>query len=104
MDKSVFSRQVERALERELVPGGERFLELESVPVAAADGSPVYFMERIRIRDDAQNAALREGIVARSPATRRVLNAIARVATLNVPVLFLRPRRMRQAKLHALFA
>ena len=53
MDKSVFSRQVERALERELVPGGERFLELESVPVAAADGSPVYFMERIRIRDDA---------------------------------------------------
>ena len=91
MDKSVFSRQVERALERELVPGGERFLELESVPVAAADGSPVYFMERIRIRDDAQNAALREGIVARSPATRRVLNAIARVATLNVPVLFCGP-------------
>lgn len=91
MDRSVFSRRVERSLERELVPGGERFLELEAVPVAAADGSPVYFMERIRIRDDAQSSSLREGVVARSPAARRVLNAIARVAALNVPVLFCGP-------------
>ncbi|MDO5530480.1 sigma 54-interacting transcriptional regulator [Sutterella sp.] len=91
LERAAFSRRVERTVEREFVPGGERFLEIESVPVATADGNPVYFMERILVRDDAESASMREGVVMKSPAARQVVHAIARVAAEEVPVLFCGP-------------
>ncbi len=91
MERASVSRRVERTTERELMPGGARFLELESVPVMGSDGALICFMERVRVREDAQSAAASGGIVARSAATRATIEAIGRVAALEDPVLFCGP-------------
>ena len=91
MEHAARSGCVERVIEREFVPGGERFIEIETVPVTAADGNPVYFMERIRVRDDEASLSLREGVVAVSPAARRTVEAVGRVAATDLPVLFCGP-------------
>ena len=41
MERAGLSGQPERTIERDFVPGGERFVELEAVPVPAPDGAAV---------------------------------------------------------------
>ena len=85
------SGQPERTIERDFVPGGERFVELEAVPVPAPDGAAVYFMEQVLVRDDPQSVREREGIVMHSAAVQQTVAAIGRVAASDVPVLFCGP-------------
>lgn len=89
LERASVTRHPERSTERELIPGGERFLEIEVVPVNGVDGDVRYFMEKVHVREDAGSAAARGGIVARSPAVKRVVEQIARVAVEDDPVLFL---------------
>ena len=91
MERAGLSGRAERTIERDFVPGGERFVELEAVPVPAPDGAPAYFMEQVLVRDDPQSVHGREGIVMNSAAARRTVAAIGRVAAHDVPVLFCGP-------------
>lgn len=88
MERAGLSGQPERTIERDFVPGGERFVELEVVPVPAPDGAAVYFMEQVLVRDDPQSVREREGIVMHSAAVQQTVAAIGRVAASDVPVLF----------------
>lgn len=98
MDRAGVSGRPERTIERDFVPGGERFVELEAVPVTASDGAAVYFMEQVLVRDDPQSVYEREGIVMRSAAVKRTVAAIGRVAALEVPVLFCGPAGSGKAR------
>lgn len=98
LDRAAVSGRPERVIERDFVPGGERFVELESVPVTSADGAAVYFMEQVLVRDDPQSVYEREGIVMKSAAVRRVLAEIGRVAALDIPVLFCGPSGCGKAR------
>ena len=91
LERASITRRPVRSTERELIPGGERFLEIEVVPVHGVDGDVRYFMEKVHVREDACSAAARGGIVARSPAVKRVVEQIARVAVVDDPVLFMGP-------------
>lgn len=91
MERAGLSGQPERTIERDFVPGGERFVELEAVPVPAPDGAAVYFMEQVLVRDDPQSVREREGIVMHSAAVQQTVAAIGRVAASDVPVLFCGP-------------
>lgn len=86
LDHALVSGRAETHLRRELIPGGERFLEITVTPVPDADGSTAFFMERVLVRGG--ELGVRAGIVARSPAAREVLKKLARVTALDVPVLF----------------
>lgn len=87
LDRALVSNQAETLLRRELVPGGERFLEITVTPVPDADGTPAFFMERVLVRGGNTFGA-GAGIVARSPAVRAVLQKLSRITSLDVPVLF----------------
>ena len=84
MERAGLSGQPERTIERDFVPGGERFVELEAVPVPAPDGAAVYFMEQVLVRDDPQSVREREGIVMHSAAVQQTVAAIGRVAASDV--------------------
>ena len=88
LDRALVSKRPETLLRRELIPGGERFLEITVTPVPDADGSVAFFMERVLVRGG-NELGVGTGIVARSPAVRSVIKKLARVTALDVPVLFI---------------
>ena len=85
------SGQTEEVLRRELTPGGVRFLELQCTPLIKADGQAALFMETIRDRSGGHALVSSGGVVAVSSAVQHLLGRIARVASLDHPVLLYGP-------------
>ena len=85
------SGRTEEVLRRELTPSGVRFLELQCTPLIRADGQAALFMETVRDRSGAHSLVSGRGVVAVSAAVRRLLGRIARVASLDLPVLLYGP-------------
>lgn len=87
LERAAATQAQASCLRRELIPGGERWLDLTATPIPGPDGSPVYFMERVLVRDDAFGFAA-FGVAAKSAASRACLAKLARVTAVSVPVLF----------------
>lgn len=88
LERASVSGQPVNALRQVLTPGGVLFYELESKPIRAMDGKTVYYLELIRDKSGTKELLQTEGVVAKSPAVRRLLEQIARVVSRDTPVLF----------------
>lgn len=91
LERANVSGREEEVLRRELTPGGIRYLALKCAPIKRADGQPVFFMGTVIDRNGSPSLLNWAGVVAESPSTKRLLEKIARVAPLDVPVLFSGP-------------
>ncbi len=87
LDQAAATQRPASCLHRELIPGGERWLDLTATPIPGPDGSPVFFMERVLVRGDAFGFTA-YGIAAKSEAVKACLAKLARVTAVSVPVLF----------------
>ncbi len=87
LDRAAVENREAKCLRRELVPGGERFIELRVTPIPASDGRPLYFMEQADSKRSGFDFSS-WGVVAKSPAAKRVLADLSRVTELDLPVLF----------------
>ena len=90
LEWSSVSGRREEVLRRELTPGGVHYLELQCTPVMRVDGQTALFMETVRDRSGSRTL-ISGGVVARSASVKRLLARIARVASLELPVLLSGP-------------
>lgn len=88
MERAVLERKASSALRRELIPGGQRLLNVTATPLPGPDGEPVFFMETVSLRGGDALKNLQGGIVANSSSVRAMLERMAHAAPLDLPVLF----------------
>ncbi len=70
-------------------PGGLEYVNVETTPIKDASGKITCYIEVMRPSDIAHTRARPEGLVGTSPAFRRMLDAVNRVAPSNTSVLLL---------------
>jgi two-component system, NtrC family, response regulator HydG len=87
LSRSLKSGQRERDMHLHHTPAGEVYESIELSPVRTADGSVAYFVEKLEELPVARGLAHAQGLVGRSPAFRKMLEMIARVAPSEATVL-----------------
>jgi len=85
---SLHTRQPQRVLHIHYTPRGDEHVDVELTPIADARGEPEYFIEMIHAVRAASATAEGE-LVGRSPAFKRMLQQITRVAPSSANVLLL---------------
>ena len=86
---SLASRQRERVLHLHHTPHGEEYVNIELTPVLDAGGEILCFVEKMERLRVARDETGRHALIGRSPAFRRMLELVARVAPAGASVLLL---------------
>jgi len=89
LQQSLQSGQRERVLHLHQTPQGETYVNIELSPLRDAEGSIVYFIEKMEPVAMARGLSNAQGLVGRTPAFQRMLEMIARVAPSEATVLLL---------------
>jgi two-component system response regulator HydG len=87
LSRSVMSGQRERVLHLHHTATGEVYENIELSPLRDASGEVTYFIEKLDELPVARGLAHAQGLVGRSPAFRRMLEMVARVAPSEATVL-----------------
>lgn len=91
LERATVTGKAETALRRELGSTGVRYVELSATPLKGTDGQTALFMEAVVDRSGTKEPLDLKGVVADSPAVKALLEKIALVTALDVPVLFIGP-------------
>ena len=84
------SGQRERVLHVHHTAQGEEYVQIELAPVAGADGTTGFFVEKmVPLPVAAQPVPSAQGLIGRSPAFQKMLGLVARVASSRAAVLLL---------------
>lgn len=86
---SLKSRRIQRVLHLHHTPRGEEHVDVETVPIRDEVGAVAYFVETMRVVQQASSRPAAEGLVGRSPAFRHMLEQMMRVAPAATTVLLL---------------
>lgn len=86
---SLESRQRERMLHLHHTPHGEKYVNIELTPVLDQAGEIIGFVEKMECLRGAWDETGRRVLIGRSPAFRRMLELVARVAPAEASVLLL---------------
>ncbi len=86
---SLESRQRERVLHLHHTPHGEEYVNIELTPVLDTAGEILCFVEKMERLRVARDETGRHALIGRSPAFRRMLELVARVAPSEASVLLL---------------
>jgi two-component system response regulator HydG len=86
---AIKTRQTSRVLHLHHTPRGQEYVDVELLPIHAADGALVYFVETMRFLHETGRQPGALGMVGRSPPFTRMLDLINRVAPAMTPVLLL---------------
>ncbi|MGE5466383.1 MAG: sigma-54 interaction domain-containing protein [Ignavibacteria bacterium] len=87
LKQSLASGQRERVLHLHQTPDGETYVSIELSPIRDGRGQIVYFVEKMEPVAVARGLSHAQGLVGRSPAFKRMLEMIARVAPSDAAVL-----------------
>lgn len=79
----------ERVLHLHHTPRGEAYVNIELMPLKGGGGAPRYFVEKMEEVQLARGRATEQGLVGRSPAFRRLVEQVQRVAPSAASVLLL---------------
>ena len=83
------TRQASRVLHLHHTPRGQEYVDVELVPIHAANGKLAFFMETMRFPQGTGRQPGALGMVGRSPPFTRMLDLINRVSAAMAPVLLL---------------
>lgn len=89
LQRSRLSGQRERVLHLHHTPQGQEYVNIELSPTRGADGTALFYVERMSTLTAAHPQASSKGLIGRSPAFQNMLNLVARVAPSNATVLLL---------------
>ncbi len=78
-----------RVLHLHHTPRGEEHVDVETTPVRDQEGRIVYFVETLRMVQQASSRPAAQGLVGRSPAFQQMLEKVLRVAPAQATVLLL---------------
>jgi DNA-binding NtrC family response regulator len=87
LQQSLRSGQRERVLHLHQTPKGEAYVNIELSPIRDGKGNIVYFVEKMEPVAVARGLSNAQGLVGRSPAFKRMLEMVARVAPSDASVL-----------------
>ncbi len=87
LKQSLQSGQRERVLHLHRTPRGEAYVNIELSPIRGSRGHIVYFIEKMEPMAVARGLSHAQGLVGRSPAFKRMLEMVARVAPSEATVL-----------------
>ncbi len=87
--QALLSGQVQRVLHLHHTPQGEEYVQIELTPMRSAKSGPVFFIEKIAHQSLVKPLQGAQGLVGQSPAFRRMLALVARVAPSQASVLLL---------------
>jgi len=85
--KSLKSRQRERVLHLHHTPRGEEYINIELSPLCSSSEKITFFVEKMEPLSAVRDVAGNHGMIGRSPAFRRMLELVARVAPSDAGVL-----------------
>ncbi len=85
--QSLRSGKRERVLHLHHTPAGEEYVDIELTPIRDAEGSIVYFVEKMVEMPQARGLASAQGLVGRAPAFQKMMELVARVARSEAVVL-----------------
>ncbi len=83
------SGSIQRVLHLHHTPRGEEHVLVETAPILDHAGRPRYFVETVTVVRHASSRVAGQGLVGRSPAFRRMLDRLMRVAPAEANVLLL---------------
>ena len=87
LKQSLSSGQRERVLHLHHTPAGEAYVNIELAPVRDASGEIAYFIEKMEALGDSHGLTGVRALVGRSPAFRRMLELMGRVAPSDATVM-----------------
>ncbi|MBL8388762.1 MAG: sigma 54-interacting transcriptional regulator [Hydrogenophaga sp.] len=87
--QSRLSGQRERVLHLHHTRQGEEYVNIELSPLPGDDGEPAFYVEKMEPLRVAQGQPAAQGLIGRSPAFKRMLSLVARVAPSRATVLLL---------------
>ena len=87
--QSRLSGQRERVLHLHHTRQGEEYVNIELSPLPGDDGQPAFYVEKMEPLRVAQGQPAAQGLIGRSPAFKRMLSLVARVAPSRATVLLL---------------